>query len=194
MPSFPYAFIPSFIRSLNPSLISFIYSFVHEFILSFFLSSFLHSFIHFMSFHFMSFHVISCHVISCHFMSCHFIHCIFLSLQASFHFSQFTKKSISFLLPMVSSHFGNFRPGACPALDKTDISEQVCWQGLSSRVCGMLVWSFAASHKLRGLVCLIIINNLLTRQCSAHPSVCLGKLLCKCNVLVGGSQEMDSSR
>ena len=148
----------------------------------------------FISFHFMSFHVISCHVISCHFMSCHFIHCIFLSLQASFHFSQFTKKSISFLLPMVSSHFGNFRPGACPALDKTDISEQVCWQGLSSRVCGMLVWSFAASHKLRGLVCLIIINNLLTRQCSAHPSVCLGKLLCKCNVLVGGSQEMDSSR
>ena len=92
-----------------------------------------------MSFHFMlfiSFHVISCHVISCHFISCHFIHCIFLSLQASFHFSQFTKIPISFLLP--------------------DISEQVCWQGLSSRVSGMLVWSCAASHKLRGLVCLII--------------------------------------
>ena len=124
MPSFPYAFIPSFIRSLNPSPF---HLFIH---------SFIHSFIPFPSlpFHFISFHFIHC-----------IIHCIFLSLQASSHFFQVTRNPPSFLPPIVMSLFRNSRPGAYLALSGIWLSRQdthpnkCVGKALSSRGCGGLL-------------------------------------------------------
>ena len=150
--------------------------------------------IHFISCHFMSFHVISCHfmsfhVMSFHVISCHFIHCIFLSLQASFHFSQFTKIPISFLLPMVSSCLVSFRklpPRRVPSTRQNrHIRTSVLARSVESSLWHVGVELCCFTQTARAS----LFNNHLTRQCSAHPSVCLGKLLCKCNVLVGGSNK-----